>query len=91
LQNRHIVEKIDVWRLIKLYNEGGLYIDVDRLVNVSLNDIAKKDIKWILPTCRDNDFSHDFMCSSPGNPVFLETLKLNLSRRRAPMEITYII
>jgi mannosyltransferase OCH1-like enzyme len=84
LRNRHIVEKLDVWRLIKLYNEGGIYIDFDRLVNVSLDYIVKEDIRWVLPTCKDNDFSHDFMCSAPGNPAFLETLKMNLSRRKGP-------
>lgn len=82
LQNRHIVEKLDVWRLIKIFNEGGLYIDIDRLVNVPLDSIIKDNIKWVLPTCEDNDFSHDFMCSAPGNPAFMEALSLNLSRRK---------
>ena len=81
LQDRSIIEKIDVWRLIKMYNEGGLYVDIDRLCNKSLDDIICKKTRLVLPTCADHDFSHDFMCSSPGNPIFLETLKLNLSRR----------
>lgn len=81
LKDKHIVEKSDVWRLIKLYNEGGLYVDIDRLCNVSLNDIIPAHIKMVIPTSADFDFSHDFMCSAPSNPIFLETLKLNLERR----------
>lgn len=82
LSDRHIVEKSDVWRLLKLYNEGGLYTDIDRLVNTSLDNFITDNIKWVLPTFRDSDFSQDFMCSDAGNPVFLETLKMNLERRK---------
>lgn len=81
LSNKGIIEKIDVWRLIKLYNEGGLYVDMDRLCNTSLDDIINKDTLLVLPTCADHDFSHDFMMSAPGNPIFSETLNLNLKRR----------
>lgn len=81
LEHRSIIEKIDVWRLVKLYNEGGLYVDVDRLCNRSLNDFITNKTKVVLPTCADHDFSHDFMCSEPENPIFYETLRLNLERR----------
>lgn len=81
LSYRSIIEKIDVWRLVKLYNEGGVYIDMDRLCNVSLDDILNENTMLVLPTCADHDFSHDFMMSAPGNPIFSETLKLNLKRR----------
>jgi len=81
LSDRSIIEKIDVWRLIKVYNEGGLYVDIDRLFNLSLDDIINENTMLVLPTCADHDFSHDFMMSAPGNPIFLETLKLNLQRR----------
>lgn len=81
IENRSIIEKIDVWRLVKLYNEGGLYVDIDRLCNRSLDDIITKDARMVLPTCADHDFSHDFMCSAPLNPIFYETIKLNLERR----------
>lgn len=83
ISDRHIVEKSDVWRLLKLYNEGGLYTDIDRLANISLDDFITDEIKWVLPTFKDSDFSQDFMCSDVGNPVFIETLKLNLERRRS--------
>lgn len=79
--NKHIIEKIDVWRLIKLFNEGGVYVDMDRLCNTPLDNIINKNTRLVLPTCADHDFSHDFMMSAPGNPIFSETLNLNLQRR----------
>lgn len=81
LSKRSIIEKIDVWRLIKLYNEGGVYVDMDRLCNTSLDDIVNENTRLVLPTCADHDFSHDFMMSAPMNPIFSETLNLNLKRR----------
>lgn len=81
LKDKHVIEKLDVWRLIKLYKEGGIYLDIDRLCNISLEEAIPANIKCVLPTCLDNDFSHDFMCSAPNNPIFAETLQLNLARR----------
>lgn len=80
LINKSIVEKIDCWRLIKIYNEGGLYIDIDRLHDIPID--LNPNIKCVLPICKYSDFSHDFMLSEPNNPIYLETLKLNLQRRK---------
>jgi hypothetical protein len=91
LKERPIVEKTDVWRLLKLYIEGGLYIDIDRLCNMALDDILTDDIKCILPVCGEHNFSHDFMCSAPGNPIFLETLNLNLERRHSGHTSIYLL
>ena len=91
LEPKHIVEKTDVWRLLKIFNEGGLYMDLDRFCNVDLNSIAASDIKCILPTAADHDFSQDFMCSEPGNPIYKETLDLNLQRRREGCNNVYYL
>lgn len=91
LKDRHIVEKTDVWRLIKMFNEGGLYSDIDRLCNTSINDVIVESTKMVLPECNNVDFSQDFMCSAPGNPVFLEALKLNLERRRHGSDNVYFL
>jgi mannosyltransferase OCH1-like enzyme len=71
-----IVPQTDLWRLFKLYTEGGLYIDIDRLCNISLNDVLDDTTKCVLPTCEDTDFSHDFMLSAPNNPIFANTIDL---------------
>lgn len=91
LSSKHIVEKSDVWRLIKLYQEGGLYSDIDRLCNLSLNSLINDTTKVVIPTCNNLDFSHDFMMSAPGNPIYLETLKLNLQRRYEGCNNTYFL
>lgn len=87
----HIVEKLDIWRLIKLYNEGGLYMDLDRLYNIPLNKIIDEDTMCVLPTCNDHDFSQDFMLSAPKNPIYIEAIKLILERRHNGIKHTYFL
>lgn len=91
IKDCHIVEKSDLWRLIKLYEEGGVYTDIDRLCNTSLNDFINNEIMCVLPTCHDNDFSQDFMCSAPNNPIFLETFKLVMQRRKEGHKNIYFL
>lgn len=91
IRDCHIVEKSDLWRLMKLYEEGGVYTDVDRLCNTSLDNVVSDGIMCVLPTCVDNDFSQDFMCSAPHNPIYLETFKLIMERRRAGHTNTYFL
>lgn len=91
IKDKHIVEKSDLWRLLKLYLEGGLYVDIDRLCNTSLDSILKEETKCLLPTCLDHDFSQDFMCSAAGNPIYLKTIELVLSRRRDGHENIYFL
>lgn len=91
LKDCHPVVKSDVWRLIKLYEEGGLYTDIDRMCNISLDDAIDPTARVVLPTCRDYDFSHDFMCSAPGNPIFTTALELNLRRRAEGSNNTYFL
>lgn len=81
LCERHIVEKVDVWRLLKIFNEGGMYIDIDRPFNKKLKDIILPNKKCILPTNNDYDFSQDLIISAPNNPIYKEILNLNLQRR----------
>lgn len=83
VENIGIVPQTDIWRLIKLFKTGGLYIDIDRLCNKPLSDLLQDGVKWILPTCEDNDFSHDFMMTAPGNPAFANVIKLYFDRRTA--------
>jgi len=90
IQGRPMVEKIDLWRLLILYHEGGLYQDIDRLCNVSLHTILTPTTKCLLPTYYDIDFSQDIMCSSSKNPLFLRAIELNLIRRRHSTDIMYL-
>lgn len=82
IKKKHIVEKTDLWRLLKIYNEGGIYMDIDRLCNIPLSKIIKKDIKCVLPTYRNFDFSQDIMISCSKNIIHKRAIELNLERRR---------
>jgi mannosyltransferase OCH1-like enzyme len=82
VENFHIVPKTDIWRLYKMYYEGGIYVDLDRLANVHLDTVISDNVKQVLPTCRHYDFSHDIMISEPGNILFANTIDLYLFRRK---------
>ena len=82
LKDRHIVEKVDLWRLLKIYNEGGIYTDIDRLCNIPFDEIIKEDDICILPTHYDADFSQDIMISASGQEIHKKSIELNLGRRR---------
>ncbi|GGG33511.1 glycosyltransferase family 32 protein [Bizionia arctica] len=81
IKNKKIVEKIDLWRLLKMYDEGGIYIDIDRYVNIPFSDIIKSETKCVLPTCGDVDFSQDIMISCKNNPIFRKAIDYNLKGR----------
>ena len=81
IKNKKIVEKIDLWRLLKIYFEGGIYVDLDRYCNISFAEIIQKDTKCILPTHGDTDFSQDLMISCKGNPIFKKAIEYNLAAR----------
>ena len=91
IKDSGIVEKLDLWRLIKLYNEGGLYIDLDRFVNIPLSDIVRDGMRLALPTHRDHDFSHDFMMSGFHNPIFRDAAEMNMDRRRRGFNQIYLL
>jgi hypothetical protein len=90
IENDKIVPKTDIWRLIKLYLEGGVYTDIDRYCNVSFSKILLDQTKCVLPTCLDYGFSHDFMMSEPKNPIYLETYKLLIERRKETHNVYFL-
>jgi hypothetical protein len=81
IKYKHVVEKTDLWRLIKLYNEGGVYHDLDRYCNISFDDFITEDIKFILPTHEDFGFAHCLMGTAPKNPIFKQAIKDNIEER----------
>jgi hypothetical protein len=83
IKNKHIVEKVDLWRLLKIYYEGGIYVDIDRYCNIPFRDIiTKPTTKCILPTHKDVNFSQDIIISCKNNPIFFNAIKMNLNRRK---------
>ena len=82
IKNRHIVEKSDLWRLLKIYNEGGFYQDLDRFYDIPLSDIIKDGVLCILPTYKNYDFAQDIMISRSKNKIFEKAIQMNLEKRR---------
>lgn len=91
IKNVHFVSKIDCWRQYKMYKEGGLYMDLDRLYNIPMSELIDENTKWIVPTTKEYDTSCDFMCSAPGNPAFLTAFQMYLERRRAGWKDQYFL
>jgi hypothetical protein len=91
IADKHVVEKCDLWRLFKMYLEGGMYVDVDRICNKKLSDIIDENTKWVLPTCKKYDFSHDLMISEPFNFVYAQAIQLYLQRRREGHTSVYFL
>lgn len=82
IKDRHIVEKVDLWRLLKMYHEGGIYCDIDRMCNISFDDIIQQGDVCILPTHFDIDFSQDIMISEKGQQIHKKAIEFNLGRRQ---------
>jgi len=91
VENIGIVPQTDIWRLIKLFKVGGVYVDIDRLCNKPLNDLVEEGVKWVLPTCEDNDFSHDFMMTAANNPAFANVIKLYFERRASGYDNVFFL
>ena len=82
IKGKHIVEKTDLWHLLKIYHEGGCYCDVDRLHNRSLDASLHQHTKVCLPTYEDVNCAQDLMISTPGAPHLRHAIELNLKGRR---------
>lgn len=48
LLDAHIVERTDIARLLLMYSEGGMYIDIDRLNNKMISDVIHKNTRLCL-------------------------------------------
>ena len=79
----HIVEKTDAFRLLKIYEQGGIYVDIDRVMNVILNDVIDiKKVKLVLATYYDINFTNDLFGSSPGNKIIIDAFKKQQHKRK---------
>ena len=93
IADRHIVEKADLWRLLKVYYEGGVYMDLDRLYNVPMDQVLGTGTwasdayvtKLILPLWSGDpliSFTQDFLGSAKGNSLFKNAIDDNIESRR---------
>lgn len=80
VENKGVVAKTDIWRLYKMFYEGGMYVDIDRFCDVNLSEVIDNKVEQIIPVCRTYDFSHDLMISVPNNSVFSTAISMYIHR-----------
>lgn len=91
VKDRHFVSRCDLWKPFKLYEEGGFYIDLDRMCNIPLSDILEDGIEWVLPTTREYDFSIDIALTAPKNPLFKLVSDMFMQRLKNGMGDQYFL
>ena len=91
VKDRHFVSKIDLWRLLLMYDQGGLYMDIDRWVNIPLSEVIPPGVKWVLPTTREYDFSCDLLLSAPHNPAYQTAALMYLDRLASGWQDQYFL
>jgi len=68
---------------LKIYEQGGIYVDIDRVMNVKLNDVIDvKKVKLVLATYYDINFTNDLFGSSPGNKIIIDAFKKQQHKRK---------
>ena len=64
ISRRPPTEKVDLWRLVVMHREGGVYTDYDRWALTPLSQAIPPGARLLLPTYRDDNLSQDFMASA---------------------------
>lgn len=90
IKDKKITEKTDLWRLLKTYQEGGLYVDIDRYIDTPISEIIDEKTLCVLPTFMDVDFSQDFILTCPRNPVIGQAIGNNLKYRRQGKNLFFL-
>ena len=90
IKNKKMTEKTDLWRLLKIYKEGGLYIDIDRYIDVPMSEILKEKTVCVIPTFQDIDFSQDFILSHKKSIILEKAISNNLFNRKNGHNLFYI-
>lgn len=74
----------DFWRIFTLYQEGGVYMDIDGHLVWNLASIIDQDNSEVVITRRDK-YTNFFLASEKGNPFLKETLAIiidNIEQRK---------
>lgn len=74
----------DFWRIFTLYNEGGIYMDIDGHLVWNLSAIIGEDDSEVVITRRDK-YTNFFLATEKGSPFLKDTLDIiidNIEQRR---------
>mmetsp|Transcript_5906 Transcript_5906/g.13517 ORF Transcript_5906/g.13517 Transcript_5906/m.13517 type:complete len:875 (-) Transcript_5906:221-2845(-) len=81
-EGAHPVERSDLARMLIMYFFGGVYADVDTLVNSrDLDEVFTDQTKMCLPIYMGSNFQQSLLCSSPGNKIYLDIVKAMSAHR----------
>jgi hypothetical protein len=82
LLNGHIIEQTDAFRLMVMYEQGGLYTDIDRVANIPLAEVIDiEQTKLVVPTYFDVNFAQDLFGSAPKNDLMMNILRRQCEKR----------
>lgn len=81
LKDHHIIEMLDVWRMLVVYFEGGFYMDMDRLFNKPFSKTLGESLRLSLPTHYNVNFAQDMLLTSPCNDMMRAAIQRNYEQR----------
>lgn len=82
-----MVAKVDIWRLLILYNEGGLYTDLDVACVKPIDewvDNPRSEVLLCVDNVVPNNFGQHVLLAKPGNKVMRTALDLAVARCQDP-------
>ena len=72
-----IVAKVDFWRYLVLYKYGGVYLDMDSTINLSLNKLLQNNDKALITYENNSHFYVQWaLIYSKGHPILKRTIEL---------------
>lgn len=66
----------DLWRLFVLYQEGGIYMDIDATLVWSLDTLINNEESLYIRVSNNTEITNYFIASNPGNHYLKECLDL---------------
>ena len=86
-----IVAKVDFWRYLILYKQGGIYLDIDSSINKPIKDFIKEDDEaFITRESGDKFYAQWALFFAKEHPIMKKTIELvvdNIKNNRHPHDI----
>ena len=73
-----IVAKVDFWRYLILYNQGGIYLDIDSSINKPIKDFIKEDDEaFITRESGDKFYAQWALFFAKEHPIMLSLIHIS--------------
>ena len=76
----HIVAKADIWRYTILYERGGIYLDIDSMINKSLNGLIENEDQAIITAEKNQNLFVQWALIFNKNHKVLENTLTNIMK-----------